>query len=116
MTKSIIQQTFEASRQVDEWEVKQRTQYSVFASAASELGELATEIRIDSGDSYKEPGPDGVIVESIDTILCLIDLIYKTDPTITEAQINEIVSTKLSKWKKFIEKQHIDDKMKYLRP
>lgn len=75
-----------------------RTLYSVLSHATSELGEVAQEVAIASGDSYKQPSVDGVVGEAVDTIISLIDLIYKYDPTITEEQLAAIAEQKCSKW------------------
>jgi hypothetical protein len=61
-----------------------RTPYSILASATSELGELAEEVQIHQNHSYKKPGDDGIVGEAIDTICCLLDLIHKVNPYITE--------------------------------
>lgn len=48
--------------------------------ALTELGELAEEIVIANGRSYKPAGKDGVSGEAIDLTLCLVDLLLATDP------------------------------------
>ncbi|MEY8802119.1 hypothetical protein AB9K35_17720 [Leisingera sp. XS_AS12] len=52
-----------------------RTALDVLDYTLTELGELAEEIIIARGASYKAPGKDGVAGEAIDLALCLIDLL-----------------------------------------
>lgn len=87
-----------ASLKVDAIEVKPRTRYSVYASAQSEMGELADEIRILEGDLNKEVGPDGVIGEAIDVIACMLDLIHVHDPDVAAGVVHSLMQNKLQKW------------------
>jgi NTP pyrophosphatase (non-canonical NTP hydrolase) len=75
-----------------------RDQYTVLASATEELGELAQEIRIANGHSYKEEGKDGIVGEAIDVIACALDLIYITNPNITCSELNDMLAKKCAKW------------------
>lgn len=75
-----------------------RTQYSVLASVTSELGELAQEVTIENGHSYKQEGDDGVVGEAIDVILSTLDLILITVPHMTEKELVEIAQRKSDKW------------------
>ena len=75
-----------------------RHKYSILASAMSEMGELAQEVQIEQGNSYKEAGADGIIVEAIDVICCLFDLIHKCDPNITEEELATYTRHKCAKW------------------
>ena len=79
-----------------------RNEYVVLAHTMEEVGELAEEITISCGTSYKKSGPDGVIGESIDAIICLVDMIYvhaqKNGIEITEEELIEIANKKLNKW------------------
>lgn len=85
-------------RVCDNVEYRARTPYSILASATSELGELAQEVMINQHHSYKQPGTDGIIGEAIDVIACLLDLIHKVDPSITEKELERIAATKCIKW------------------
>lgn len=67
-----------------------RTLNNIFMHALTELGELAQEVIISDGRSYKEPGKDGVAGEAMDLILCLTDLILLRAPTIDELRIAEV--------------------------
>ena len=75
-----------------------RTAYQILAHLTSEVGELAQEVAIVEGDSYKDAGEDGIIGESIDIIICCLDMIRSQNPKITEKQLVEIATTKINKW------------------
>lgn len=77
-----------------------RTPSTALIHLFTEVGELAQEVQIDSGDSYKDPGADGVVGEALDVILCAIDIIRQTQPDCTEAELIEIAEFKLAKWKR----------------
>lgn len=72
----------------------------VMHKVTEEVGELATEVAIQTGASYKEPGVDGIAGEAIDAIIALTDLIYVEQPGITEEELAAIAHAKLNKWKK----------------
>lgn len=96
---SLINQILGVSRRIPVY----REEYSILAHTMEEVGELAQEISIVcGGKSYKQQGPDGIIGESIDAILCLVDMIYihaqKNGIDITEEQLMEIAQKKLDKW------------------
>jgi NTP pyrophosphatase (non-canonical NTP hydrolase) len=76
-----------------------RTQHNVLAYTMTEVGELAEEIIIQHGHSYKDPGVDGVIGEAVDVIICALDMINISNPQITEDEILEIVIRKCKKWR-----------------
>jgi NTP pyrophosphatase (non-canonical NTP hydrolase) len=81
-------------------EVKnKRTIQDILTHLMTEVGELAQEIQIAEGKSYKEHGKDGVIGEAIDVIACAIDVISKYDPEINENDLITILTKKLQKWK-----------------
>ena len=80
-----------------------RDEYTILAHVMEEVGELAQEISIScGGKSYKQQGPDGIIGESIDAILCLVDMIYihaeKNGIDISEEMLMAIARKKLDKW------------------
>lgn len=75
-----------------------RTRQSVLAAVMSEVGELAEEVNISEGMSYKTPGPDGVFGEAIDVIAATADLIYVDNPNITPEEVHEQLLRKLDKW------------------
>ncbi len=56
--------------------VPARTGEKVFLHLVSEIGELAEEANIHSGELYKSPGVDGVVGEACDVINCLADLVW----------------------------------------
>jgi hypothetical protein len=91
-----------------------RTHYSVFSKIVEEVGELAVEIAIIKGDSYKTAGSDGVEGEAIDVIASCIDLIYihlkQEHPDWSIIEIDKymgmIMDAKLHKWQlKVIEQE-----------
>jgi hypothetical protein len=76
-----------------------RTSQEILTHAMTDLSELATEVQIAAGNSYKEAGSDGVVGESIDLIIRAIDMIHQVDPTITPEQLSEMTLLKLMKWR-----------------
>jgi len=75
-----------------------RSLYKILVKAMEELGELAQEVAIKTGDCDKPVGKDGIIGEAIDAIICLVDLMKVHKPDITIDEINQIVAAKLAKW------------------
>ena len=53
-------------------------------------------------------GEDGVVGESIDMIICLFDLIFKTNPDITHEEITAYTEKKLKKWKTLYGEHHYE--------
>lgn len=94
---TLVSTILKACQQGDIYDPK-RTRYSVLAHVQSEVGELAEEVTIAEGHSYKKAGPDGIVGEGVDAILAILDLIYKHDPTITEEQLVAIAEAKGGKW------------------
>jgi NTP pyrophosphatase (non-canonical NTP hydrolase) len=96
MTTTIIKEVFKASDDVK----NDRTLQDVLTHLMTEVGELALEIQIQEGKSYKTCGEDGVIGEAIDVIVCALDIIKLNNPNIREDyDIYKIVDAKLKKWK-----------------
>ncbi len=77
-----------------------RTPQDVMISLVSEVGELAEEvnIRFSTRATYKLAGPDGVIGESVDVILCVMDLLHLAHPDLTHDELMGIANVKLAKW------------------
>ena len=92
---TLVKDTWAASREIRNG----RTLDQVLAHLMTEVGELAQEIIIEEGRSYKPPGKDGVIGEALDVINCALDIIYIMDSMITEDEIREINAKKLTKWR-----------------
>ena len=92
---SALNEILSTSYEVD----NNRTQYDVLAKVMEEVGELACEVAIGNGGSYKTAGSDGIIGEAVDVIITATDLIYLTNPWITEDDLMDIIKTKLAKWK-----------------
>lgn len=77
-----------------------RTLQDVLTHLMTEVGELAQEIQIVEGKSYKEEGADGVVGEAVDVIICALDIIKLYRPSIKEDyDLSRIVQPKLKKWK-----------------
>lgn len=78
-----------------------RTKSDVLVHLMTEVGELAQEIQISEGKSYKSEGVDGVIGEAIDVIICALDIIKLHNTNIKEDyDLSRILEPKLDKWKK----------------
>lgn len=77
---------------------KHRTLYSVLASVTSEVGELAQEVAIKSGQCSKDEGPDGVVGEALDVIVAALDIIAIANPDLKEIQLVEMAQRKCNKW------------------
>lgn len=73
-----------------------RTIPSVFCALRREVEELNDEVLLHVDG--KTEGADGIIGESVDVILCAVDLIYQKKPDITKEQIMEVINRKLTKW------------------
>lgn len=76
-----------------------RESRDILTSLVEEVGELSTEIGIQSGHTGKTPGPDGILGESIDVILCALDMIRINYPDVTKEDITKIAEKKCAKWK-----------------
>jgi NTP pyrophosphatase (non-canonical NTP hydrolase) len=92
------QTLFEAIREVSALIKDRRQPYQVMAKQMEELGEMATEINISQGYMKRAPGKDGVVGEGADVLVTTIDQILLASPYITEDELVEIVTKKLSKW------------------
>lgn len=77
--KNIFDTVWEAAKQADIYH-KNRTVQSIYNHAMSEMGEIALEVNIEDGQSYKAPGSDGIVGESLDAIAAMLDLVYKVNP------------------------------------
>lgn len=77
-----------------------RTLLHPLAALMEECGELSTEIQISMKLKDKEPGSDGIIGESVDAILCLLDIIVVNQPDISYDKILSIMNNKMQKWER----------------
>lgn len=68
-----------------------RTPETILAHMKGEVVELEQEIPANDGK-------DGVVGESIDVILCALDLIFKHSPHVTNEEILAIADKKCRKW------------------
>ncbi len=75
-----------------------RSRQDIMGCCVEELGEVATEIKIAEGRSYKEAGPDGIVGEYIDLIAGALDGIHKEDPTMTYEEFVGYLVLKCIKW------------------
>jgi hypothetical protein len=80
-------EVFSAARSIDNG----RTSLDAFTHCLTEIGELAEEVIIRSGRSYKESGPDGIIGEVIDVMICLIDIEYLMHPDRKDRDVDAII-------------------------
>ena len=83
---NLINTVLQSCKIADEYH-PQRTRNSIYNHMMSEIGELGIEINIVEGQSYKTPGADGIVGESIDVILSAIDFIYIDNPAVTSQDI-----------------------------
>lgn len=79
-----------------------RTAIDILAYGMTEVGEVSEEVLIKYSPiaKHKTSGPDGIIGEAMDVILCMMDLIHEENPDITEEELQAIARLKLDKWKK----------------
>jgi NTP pyrophosphatase (non-canonical NTP hydrolase) len=92
---TLVSTAFNMSSEIDD----DRTTSDILIHLMTEVGELAEEIEIHKGRSYKSAGADGVVGEAIDVIACALDIIHQHDSTITEDQLVAMIIPKLQKWK-----------------
>ena len=85
-----------------------RSEDTVFRHIVEEVGELAEELTIATGQTYKTAGPDGVIGESVDAIISLVDMIYvhaqRMGIQLTQEMLMEIAAKKLAKWEENVKR------------
>lgn len=74
-----------------------RTPAGVMLKVQEEVGELALEVAIESGLSYKEPGKDGILGEAADVIISTIDVAFTAGHT--EQELINAIHEKLKQWK-----------------
>lgn len=75
-----------------------RDESAVMMHLMEEVGEVALEISIHNGTSYKKPSEDGVVGEAIDVIINALDLIHVHNPDLTEQDLIAIATRKCNKW------------------
>jgi hypothetical protein len=75
-----------------------RNEFSILNYAMCKMGELAIEVNIANGASYKKPSQYGVIGKAMNTIAALMDLIHVIDPNLTEEELIEKLQPKMNKW------------------
>jgi hypothetical protein len=70
-----------------------RTVFNVLQHMKGEVIELTEEI-------CGANGPDGILGEAVDVLLCVLDIICIDNPNITSEELNIIMLKKLNKWKR----------------
>lgn len=75
-----------------------RTYGTILDHAKGEMVEL--EIEVNKFLNEQEPGKDGIVGEAIDVILCMVDLIYQKNPTISKEYLYMLICEKLDKWER----------------
>ena len=78
---------------------------AVLFHLVEEVGEVALEISIENGTSYKKASEDGVVGEAIDVIINALDLIHVHSPELTEEDLIAIATKKCDKWLSKVVKQ-----------
>lgn len=95
---SLVETVFDMSRQIKDG----RSVVRAAASVSAEVGELWEEISIEHLGSYRKPDADGIVGEAIDVIISALDVIYLSNPEMTEQEITDYANKKLLKWKSSI--------------
>lgn len=75
-----------------------RNDTAILNYAMCKMGELAIEVNIANGASYKKPSPGGVIAKAMHTNMALMDLIHCINPNFTEAELIAKLEPKMGKW------------------
>jgi len=92
---TLVSEILETSKTVH----NDRTIQDILTHAMTELGELALEVQIAEGKSYKQQGADGIVGEALDVINCMIDIIYVHYGVLAdEHYLKALNSRKLAKW------------------
>lgn len=72
----------------------------ILTHAMTEMGELAQEVQIAQGNSYKSAGADGIVGEALDVISCMVDIIYVHYGVLADEEyMISLMKPKLEKWK-----------------
>lgn len=93
--------TFATSKAIE----TERNIQDVLTHLVTEVGELATEVQVATGRTYKKGDVDGIVGEAVDVILCALDIIYLHEGAIDEPKLVALAQTKLNKWKNSVRKQ-----------
>ena len=92
---TVVKEVFKTSDEVK----NVRTLQDILTHLMTEVGELAQEIEIAEGKSYKLPGKDGIVGEAIDIIACVLDIVRIHYIDIDEDMLLDVLRPKLQKWK-----------------
>jgi len=94
-TRTLVKEVFSVSSNF----TNNRTVGSILNHLRGEIDELEIEVKIAIGELPEiSGGDDGVIGESIDCILCLLDLMLQYNKDITEEDLVMFAKIKLNKW------------------
>jgi NTP pyrophosphatase (non-canonical NTP hydrolase) len=85
---------------------KDRNSFGILSSLMEEVGELATEVGIQQGHTNKTPSDDGLLGESVDVILCALDMIRQNFPDVTSKDLKRIAKRKCEKWKNKVDNDY----------
>lgn len=75
-----------------------RDEQTVFKHLKGEVDEL--DIELNKKYFGRAPGADGILGESVDVILCAVDMIYQDNPDVSYEDILRTVMKKIAKWKR----------------
>lgn len=75
-----------------------RDNFDIFNHGAGEMKELQTELTLKEYED--ESGPDGILGEAIDVIACMMDLIRKNYPAVTDVELEAVMLRKCEKWQR----------------
>lgn len=75
-----------------------RTNRKIYDHAVGEMAELDCEIA--AKNQGIPAGPDGILGEAIDVIACMMDLIRKNYPMVTDAELEAAMLDKCTKWER----------------
>lgn len=101
--QSTIKRVFSTSSIADIADANNRNIGYVLRKSSEELGELSVEVQIALGETYKEPGKDGITGEAIDLLITALDMIYLDNHKTMSipdmaAMVDRRVEEKLLKW------------------
>jgi hypothetical protein len=96
--KRFIEMSLAAARRIDNG----RTTNTIYDHLKSEAVELDEEMV--KYNANEPQGDDGIVGESVDVMLCALDLIYSVNPSVSSDYIIAILERKIAKWEKLYSK------------
>lgn len=73
-----------------------RGSWTIFDHATEEMRELEEEVNL--SEMLEKPGEDGILGESVDVILCMLDMIATQCPDVTMEDLEAYMDKKYAKW------------------